>query len=139
MGSPTATPATGKGGNIRMPGEKTDAESTASSREVSMTYRPGRPLAGPGIRVRPVSPRFSHTAKLTTSPRNPLILIKFNRKGIVTSVEFEKNQGTGYTDIDGPLRDSIFRWTASGKALLELPANDPTATVTMKLEYLLRE
>lgn len=131
--------AAGTGGNQKLPGELTDAESAPSSLDDMLEYKPGRPLAGKGIRVRPVAARFSHTTQLTALPKNPRLIIKFNRAGRVVSVEFENKEGTGYPDVDAPLRDSIFRWTASGKALQELPTHDPQATVTMKIEYLLRE
>ncbi len=134
----TKSTATGDGGNQKLPGEKTDAESAPSSIDNTFEYKPGRPLAGKGIRVRPVAARFSHTTQLTALPKNPRLIIKFNRVGRVVSVEFENKEGTGYPDVDAPLRDSIFRWTASGKALQDLPTYDPQATVTMKIEYILR-
>jgi hypothetical protein len=137
--SNAASPASGEGGNMRMPGPRSDAESVAASRTVSMTFKPGQPLAGKGLRVRPAPLRLSHMTRMTASPRNPIILIKFNRRGIVTDVEFENNQGTGFPDVDAPLRDSIFRWTATGKVLQELPTHDPDARVVLKLEYILRE
>ncbi len=138
--TPSAKSATtGTGGNQKLPGELTDAESAPSSLDNTLEYKPGRPLAGKGIRVRPVAARFAHTTQLTALPKNPRLIVKFNRAGRVVSVEFENKEGTGYPDVDAPLRDSIFRWTASGKALQELPTHDPQATVTMKIEYLLRE
>jgi hypothetical protein len=141
LGAPSnaSSPASGEGGNLRMPGPRSDAESVAASRTVSMTFKPGQPLAGKGLRVRPAPLRLAHMTRMTASPRNPIILIKFNRRGIVTDVEFENNQGTGFPDVDAPLRDSIFRWTASGKVLQDLPTYDPDARVTLKLEYIFRE
>lgn len=141
LGAPSnaASPAAGEGGNMRMPGPRSDAESVAASRTVSMTFKPGQPLAGKGLRVRPAPLRLSNLTRMTASPRNPIILIKFNRRGIVTDVDFENNQGTGFPDVDGPLRDSIFRWTATGKVLQDLPTHDPDARVVLKLEYIFRE
>lgn len=138
--TPTTTQAgSGNGGNQRLPGELSDAESAATSKDDSVEYKPGKPLAGKGIRVRTVAARFAHTTQLTALPKNPRLTIKFNRMGRVVSVEFENKEGTGYADVDGPLRDSIFRWTASGKALTDLPTHDPQATVTMKIVYLFRD
>lgn len=139
LGAPGTSTTSGQGGNLRAPGPRSDAESVAASRTLSMTFKPGQPLAGKGLRVRPAPLRLAHMTRMTAAPRNPIILIKFNRRGIVTDVEFENNQGTGFPDVDAPLRDSIFRWTATGKVLHDLPTHDPDARVTLRLEYLFRE
>lgn len=133
VGSPATT-----GGDSRLPGVTSDAESTAVSTSQTLDFKPGMPLTGKGIRIRTVVPRFSTTTQLTTMPRNPVLVIRFNRAGRVVKAEFEKNEGTGYRDVDEPLLDAVYRWTAVGEQLSKLPA-DGKETIAFRIRYLLRD
>ena len=35
------------------------------------------------------------------------------------------DNGTGYPDVDGPLLDAVYRWTASGEVLKKIPPGNP--------------
>jgi hypothetical protein len=96
------------------------------------------PLTGKGIRIRTVVPRFSTTTQLTAMPRNPVIVIRFNRAGRVVKAEFEGLEGTGYSGIDEPLLDAVYRWTAVGEQLNRLPANSKE-TISFRIRYLLKD
>src|SRR5262249_20369918 len=65
------------------PGTKAEEESAAASVVESLTYRPGQPLAGKGLQVRTVNPRWGVTTMLTSSPKNTVIRITFGRSGRV--------------------------------------------------------
>jgi hypothetical protein len=132
-GSPAAT-----GGDSRLPGVTSDAESIAVSTQPMLEFKPGTPLTGKGIRIRTVVPRFSTTTQLTAVPRNPIIVIRFNRAGRVVKAEFENNQGTGYRDVDEPLLDAVYRWTAVGEQLSRIPAG-ANETLTFRIRYLLND
>jgi hypothetical protein len=103
-----------------------------------LEFRPGTPLAGKGVRIATSMPRFSVTARATLSPKNPLIVVRFKRDGVVAKAFFAPGQGTGYEEVDGPLLDAVYRWKASGTSLLELPANDPTAVAEFKVRWIFR-
>ena len=131
------SPATA-GGDSRLPGTTSDAESTAVSTQPLIDFKPGMPLTGKGIRIRTVVPRFSTTTQLTAMPRNPVIVIRFNRAGRVVKAEFEGLEGTGYSGIDEPLLDAVYRWTAVGEQLNRLPANSKE-TISFRIRYLLKD
>lgn len=103
-----------------------------------LEFKPGMPLTGKGIRIRTVVPRFSTTTRLTAVPRNPVVVIRFNRAGRVVKAEFENNQGTGYRDVDEPLLDAVYRWTAAGEQLNRIPAGT-NETLTFRIRYLLND
>lgn len=119
-------------------GEASDTESDASSTAGAIDYRPGKPLAGKGLKIRTVRPNWTTTTRLTALPRNPMVRVVFARDGRVLEAEFV-GPGTGYADVDAPLLHAIRRWTASGKELERLPADQPRAGVTMTFRVILRE
>ncbi len=133
------TPSVRPGSESKVPGKKSDAESPPSSREISTTFRPGMPLAHEGLRVRPKLPRYTMTTRAMSRPKNPSVVIKFNRAGKVVKAEFAPGRTTGSADWDGPLLASLYEWTATGKRLQELPINDPEAVLVLRLDYLLSE
>jgi hypothetical protein len=126
------------GGDSRLPGAPSDAESTAVSTQPLLEFKPGMPLTGKGIRIRTVVPRFSTTTQLTALPRNPVVVIRFNRAGRVVKAAFENDQGTGYRDVDEPLLDAVYRWTAVGEQLNRLSAQGDE-TITFRIRYLLSD
>lgn len=132
-------PAVQPGSESKVPGKKSDAESPASSREISTKFRPGTPIAHEGIRIRPKLPRYTMTTRAMSRPSNPLVIIKFNRAGKVVKAEFAPGKTTGSPDWDGPLLASLYEWTATGKKLQELPTDDPNAVLVLKLDYILAE
>jgi hypothetical protein len=119
-----------------IPGEKSDSESWASAVEGSLVYRPGHPLGTKGMQVTTVAPRWSVTTQIVAKPRNAVILIKFGRSGKVLQAEFVEGQTTGYAEVDGPLLDAVYRWTAKGKLLEKIPANDADAGLVFSIRFL---
>ena len=117
------------------PGEKSDRESSAASKiETVDVYSFGRPAASKGLEIKTVRPRWTETTKLVAVPRNPVIRVTFSRSGRVTSAEFTAGQNTGWKDVDEPLLDAIYRWTAKGEALKQLPpAKDAGLTVEFRI------
>ena len=117
-------------------GIKDRREADASSKVQALTYRPGRPVAGEGLEIATVRPRFSVTIQVIARPRNPVVRIQFGRDGKVRRAEFVKKKGktlnTGSVHIDGPLMDAIYRWTAKGGALEPLK-KDETLPVEIRL------
>jgi len=130
LAAPNSTPATG--GDA--PAEESDRESDASSREPDYSVRPGKVLAGEGIQVKTVRPRWSTTTRLTTTPRNPVIEVLFERSGKVKKARFLNGKTTGHKEVDGPLLDSVYRWTATGAKLAEATAGaDGTVSFIIRM------
>jgi hypothetical protein len=119
------------------PGEKSQQETWAASVVGSLVYRPGRPLAAKGLQVFTVSPRWGVTTMLTCAPKNTVMRVTFARSGKVVKAEF-LDTGTGYADVDGPLLDSVYRWTAQGELLKKVPASDPHAGLAFDIKFLLQ-
>jgi len=120
------------------PAEESDAESDAMALEEAVEVRPGRVVAGKGLRIRTIKPRFSVTTQLVAQPKNAVVRVRFGRAGRVVKAGFLPGRGTGYPDVDGPLLDAIYRWTATGEALARLSATDPEAVIPMTFEIVLR-
>ena len=137
------SPGVGEGEALRR-GVRSDKESPAASLKRAVKYRPGRPLAVQGLEVRTVEPRFPVSVRLTASPKNPIVVIHFDRRGVVVRAEFLKDEekkiiySTGTGVMDEPLLTAIYQWRAKGRELEELPADDPEATVSFVMEIYLR-
>lgn len=149
---PTPGPEPGvSAGNANTPGEgdavrvgiRSDKESPASALKRALKYRPGKPVAVQGLELATVEPRFPVSVRLTSNPRNPVLVIHFDRKGVVTRADFLKDEkkgtiyNTGEPAVDEPLRTAIFQWRAKGEELLRIPADNPDATVSIVMEIVL--
>jgi hypothetical protein len=117
-------------------GKKAEEESPAAAIVGSLVYKPGEPLAGKGLRVFTVRPRYGYATLATASPRNTVVLVTFGRDGRVLRAAF-KDKGTGYEEVDKPLIEAVYRWTARGEALGKIPADQPRAGVTFEVRFLM--
>lgn len=134
--------APGEGDAVRV-GIRSDKEAPASALKRALKYRPGRPVAVQGLELATVEPRWPVSVRLTSNPRNPVLVIHFDRKGVVTRADFLKDEkkglvyNTGEPAVDEPLRTAIFQWRAKGEELLRIPADNPDATVSIVMEIVL--
>lgn len=119
------------------PGERDDREADASATLDSIDVIPGRPAAAKGLRIQTSRPQWSMTTKLTARPGNPSIRITFGPTGRVSSAEFVRGKSTGYPDVDQPLLNAIYRWTARGEAIDKLNPTDPRSGVSITVNILL--
>jgi len=135
------SPPSGAGGNDGRPGEKADRESDpASMKPIRLDrWTLGRVMAGEGVNVRTTRPRWTTTTLLTaTAPKDPVVRVTFGRNGKVVEADFVNGQGSGYDNVDEPLLNAVHSWTASGRRIRELPANDPDAGLTIVFMITLR-
>ena len=107
-------------------------EAVAVTRLGSVELKPGGVIARPGIRIDTARPRFGPIAARSSAPVNPDVQITFNREGRVVRARFLKS--TGYSNVDGPLLLSLYKWTASGKKFQALEE-----TLTVQIRILLME
>lgn len=115
-------------------GEISDREAEATAIRNAIVVEPGKPAAGQGLQIKTIRPRWSHFTLLTAAPRDAVVRIGFNRLGKVEDVEFL--QDTGRADVDRPLLDAIYNWTASGKELEKLaPVEEGKPAETVKLVF----
>ncbi len=105
------------------PGLLSDAESVAAALQEAIDVKPGKVLAAKGLRIQTVRPEWAVTTRLMARPKNPVVKVTFGRNGRVIKAEFVEGQGTGWSDVDGPLKDALYRWTARGSTLDQLPAS----------------
>jgi hypothetical protein len=124
-----------------IPGLPSDRESLAAAIKGAQTLRPGKVAASRGLDVKTVAPRWSYTTTSTQRPRNPTIYVVFGRDGKVKDADFVRDGGvrldSGSEEVNEPLLTAIYSWTASGKPLRDLPADDPAAGVTLLFTILL--
>jgi len=135
---PAPSSAPGAEPSGERPGEKSDRESTPSALEDTIDVKPGRPAAAKGLDIKTVRPLWSDTTQLVAAPRNPVVRLTFNRAGRVSRAVFLPGQSTGMKDVDEPLLDAMYRWTAKGEALRALPAT-PDAGLTVQFRIMLRK
>jgi len=109
----------GPPGEVR-DGEEADKDADATSiidvpRE---NWRLGKPLAAKGVEVKPERPHFTLLQLMTSSPRNPVVGIRFNQKGVPREAVLLRS--TGDRSIDAAIVASLYRWRASGETIDEL-------------------
>jgi hypothetical protein len=100
-------------------------------------WEPGSPAAAEGLDITPVKPQWAVSTRTMALPRNPVVRIDFRKNGTVAKVVFLAGHDSGYRDVDGPLLDAIYRWTAKGKALDALPPGDPQAVASINMQIVL--
>ncbi len=138
----SAESAAAASGGPPLPGEPRDAiasekESDATSRDRIVEWEPGRPPAVEGLDITTVRPRWTVTTKITAVPRNPVVRMEFGKDGTVVRAAYLEKQGSGYPNVDGPLLDAIYAWTAKGQALDALAADDPDDVVSITMRIIL--
>jgi TonB family protein len=122
-----------------MPGIRSEKEADAGSKEAPVEIVLGRPAAGKGLEIitkRPKRNPFSLFTRTTAMPGNPVIEVKFGRDGRVVSAKIVRSSGVA--DVDDPVIAAVYGWTARGKQLASLPAQDPTAGISITVTILIR-
>ena len=131
-------------------GEADTVEGTPSDRQVDPTSRkrpvkvqPGQTVAAEGLEIKTRRPQWTTLTRAISNPSNPRVDITFGPDGRVTLVRFVKDERgrqmtTGYREVDEPLINAIYRWTASGEAIKALDKDDPDAGVVITMDILLR-
>ncbi|HYE03100.1 MAG TPA: hypothetical protein VD963_07680 [Phycisphaerales bacterium] len=112
------------------PGEPSDKEADATSADAVLEVRPGRPAAGAGLDIQTRRPQFSRIARATASPGNPVVRISFDRSGRVVSARFVVR--SGYAEVDEPVLNAVYLWTARGRALRDL-RDGARLTITVRI------
>lgn len=132
-----ATPPSPMGGNDgARPGEVSDKQADPTALEATIDIRPGRPAAAQGLEITTRRPQFTRLTRVTVYPKNPLLKVTIDRRGRVAKVEILESSGAD--DVDLPVINAVYQWTAKGKALDDLAADNPEAGITVKIRILLR-
>jgi len=92
-----------------------DREAMATAIKHSELYKPGKPLASSGLRIRTVRPDLSHYNTLFAAYTDPVARIFFARDGHVIDVVFLRD--TGHADVDRNTLDALYQWRAEGELL----------------------
>ncbi len=123
------------------PGFLTDKEASASAIANAPSVRLGRVVAAEGLNIKTRRPTWSYSTQLLRRPANPVVQITFGRDGKVRSAGFARDgavvRNTGFPDVDEPLLNAVYAWTATGQALHDLPEDDPDAGITVTLRVIL--
>lgn len=124
-----------------MPGIQSDKEATAVAIKKAPTVRPGQVLATQGLEIQTRAPRWTIATMMTRRPRNPTVYVTFGRDGRVRNVEFVRSgvemYNTGSDEVDQPLLNAIYAWTAKGKQLAMIDPTQPDAGLTIMLTIIL--
>lgn len=102
-----------------------------------------KPIAGDGLEITTVEPKFSAAVRFTHLPRNPVLIIRFDASGKVKKVLFHKDGlrvfDTGSKGVDEPLINAVYKWRAKGKAIDALDPDDPNAVVEISMRIVFRK
>jgi hypothetical protein len=130
--------AVGTGGTA---GIVSDKEAIATSIREAPVVRPGRVLAAKGLEISTRRPRFGVATRMTRAPKNPVVEITFGPDGRVKRATFVTDgsavYNTGSDEVDQPLLNAVYSWTAKGKSISELDPNDSEAGVTIMITIIL--
>lgn len=115
-------------------GDASDKESDASSIiEVPKDqWERGRPIASPGLELKPRKPHFTILTMITSAPCNPLCEITFGHDGVPTRARLLS--GSCDSRVDEGILNSLYGWRASGE---KLNALRPGQTVTLEIRLIL--
>ena len=119
-----------------------DAAKRRNARELRADLL-GQPLQASGdLNFKTVRPTWSLQVRNAYNPqRNPVIEIHFGPDGRVKLAEFvpqpDGTRGSGYAEVDQPLLNAVYRWTASGKAIDALDKDDEDARVSVVIRFLI--
>ena len=122
-------------------GLESDKEAAATALKQAVSVEPGKTVAAQGLDIKTRRPKWHITTRLLGQPRNPVVQVTFGRDGRVRHAAFlkadKRTLNTGDPDIDAPLIDAMYRWTASGEPLAKLPAGaDAGVTLTFRIVLL---
>lgn len=133
-----AQPAIPAGAGETSPGTQSDRESSATSVMTARRDQLGKPIAGKGLEIKTVRPRFTQYTRIMSAPRSPIYRIHFRRDGTVEKVETIRSSGV--SDVDRPVIDAIYKWRAVGEELDRLPSTpsepggkQPTLAIEMRI------
>ena len=98
-------------------GNASEMESDPTSTlEVSLAdIKLGKPIAGPGLQIKPRRPSFTTLTMFTAAPRNPFVEIRFPRSG--KPVRAQILESSGDSRVDEAILNSLYRWRAHGEQL----------------------
>jgi hypothetical protein len=118
-------------------GDLSDRESDATSVKASppKDWRPGRPLAQQGLRLRTVRPEIDELTAISGRPMSAVAVIEFDRNGKVRNVTL--TESTGMRSWDEALEDSLYRWTADVEKSVKLRSLPPDKTLKFTIKLLL--
>lgn len=125
--APVAEPAERAGNANR------EADAVSIDEPVEIEW--GQPIAAEGLEIltRKKGPNYSAYTRVATRPDPPLIEISFGAGGRVTYVEVVRSSGVA--DVDRPLMDAIYTWSARGERIERLAAGE---VVKVRLRILIR-
>jgi hypothetical protein len=140
---PTQTPQPSQTRPVTTPSMPRDAKPTAAPRDPmreappvtrieNLKIQPGRVVSQQGLQINTVTPRIAPVALYSSAPVNPDVIVVFNRAGEVVKAEIVKS--TGYMNIDAPILQSLYKWSAQGELLSRVPE-----TLTLQVHILLTD
>ncbi len=130
---PAARPSPQAGGTGQNAvGILSDRESVAAAIKSALDVTEfGKPLVAKGLKIKTVRPKLTKYTEIT-SRGAPVIRILFNRMGEAADVQVLKSSGN--PDIDRPVVDAAYEWTAEGKELEQLSEKPPgTVAVDVRI------
>lgn len=126
-----APPSAPSGNNADRDAELSEKQADATSLTQTIDIRPGRPAASQGLDIITRRPNFTRLTRVVAYPDNPLLKVTFSRAGQVVNVVLVESSGA--SDIDDPVINAVYQWTARGKALDDLAHEHSTLTVSVRI------
>ncbi len=112
-----------------IPGDR-DSEATSIIEVSQKNWESGKPLAAEGLVLRPVHPTFTSLQRLSIQSGTLVVSLFIDRRGIPMDVVIHR--GTSSRSINQSLKNSLYRWTASGEQIEVLDGED-TIEITIRI------
>jgi hypothetical protein len=112
-----------------IPGDR-DSEATSIIEVSQKNWESGKPLAAEGLVLRPVHPTFTSLQRLSIQSGTLVASLFIDRRGIPMDVVIHR--GTSSRSINQSLKNSLYRWTASGEQIEVLDGED-TIEITIRI------
>jgi len=119
--TPPATPTDEESAPTSSPDENRESDAAQQRPDEPQKVRPGRVVVQQGIKIETAHPRFGIATLYSALPTDPLVRVVFSPQGQVIRAEIVES--TGFSDVDGPILASLYKWKATGAELEKL--NEP--------------
>ena len=118
------------------PGQQDTRVSPATSLPVEMRRTElGKVVAGEGLKINTTRMRLTTLQRMSGRAPSPLVEIFFQHDGTVARARIPRGRGSGRSDLDNSLINSIYEWTATGERIDALEEDDPPLLIRMRILF----
>ena len=96
----------------------------------------GQPVVAEGLEIATRRAQFTPLVRTIATPMRPVVRMRFDRQGRVADASIVRS--SGFEDVDEPVLNAVYSWTAKGERLSKISPLDPKAGITLTFTILFR-